>query len=493
MGYRSIVKGSAVFGGVQVFNILIGLIRGKAVALFLGPFGVGVSSLLVLTTNIIVQFSSFGVNMSAVKEIAKAREELDDEKANLVTFNFRILLLFLATLGGAVCFFFAPALSLYTFDSKEQTLLFRLLSLFVVFTILSSGELAIMQANRQLRKVAVSSVIGSFLGLIIGVPFYYYLKNDGIVPAMIALAVCTYGSYLIVNLRDSKGLTLKLKSFNQFFFVKTAREMMTLGFVLMISGFIGTVAIYLVNIFINKYGGVADVGYFQSASSITTQYTAIIFSAMAVDYFPKLAAKADSVEHIQSVVTEQLEIVVLILAPVIVLFIVFCPLIVKILLTSEFLNIVPIIKCMAVGVFFKALSYPLGYISFAKGDKKIFFWLEGVFSNILQLTLNVLFYHFFGLIGLGFSFIAIFAAYFFVINAVVSHRYNYRIDLSVIRLVVTLILPISVAFLSSELIDNIVLEYFVNFLSVTFILFFAFKQLDLRLDIVSLLKSKFSR
>ncbi|MFK1880757.1 hypothetical protein ACIXEK_02480 [Bacteroides fragilis] len=41
-GYRTILKGTAIFGGVQVFNIVINLIRGKLVALFLGPEGMGI-------------------------------------------------------------------------------------------------------------------------------------------------------------------------------------------------------------------------------------------------------------------------------------------------------------------------------------------------------------------------------------------------------------------------------------------------------------------
>ena len=42
--YRSILKGTSVFGGVQVFQILINMVRGKFVALFLGPDGMGVSA-----------------------------------------------------------------------------------------------------------------------------------------------------------------------------------------------------------------------------------------------------------------------------------------------------------------------------------------------------------------------------------------------------------------------------------------------------------------
>ena len=68
--YRSIAKGSAIFGGTQIYNILIGIVRGKLVAMLLGPEGMGIASLLNSAALTIQQFSSFGINLSIVKEIA---------------------------------------------------------------------------------------------------------------------------------------------------------------------------------------------------------------------------------------------------------------------------------------------------------------------------------------------------------------------------------------------------------------------------------------
>ncbi|MDE5806551.1 MAG: hypothetical protein K2H76_00415, partial [Muribaculaceae bacterium] len=43
--YRSILKGISIFGGVKIFEIFINLVRGKFVAMFLGPNGMGLSSI----------------------------------------------------------------------------------------------------------------------------------------------------------------------------------------------------------------------------------------------------------------------------------------------------------------------------------------------------------------------------------------------------------------------------------------------------------------
>ncbi len=59
---------------MQVFLILINLVRGKFVAMFLGPEGMGISSLFNATSNTMVKASSFGLNLAIVKEVAAENE-----------------------------------------------------------------------------------------------------------------------------------------------------------------------------------------------------------------------------------------------------------------------------------------------------------------------------------------------------------------------------------------------------------------------------------
>ncbi|MEG2281843.1 MAG: O-antigen translocase, partial [Rikenellaceae bacterium] len=56
--YRDIVKATSVFGGVQVFNILIGIVRSKIIAILLGPEGMGISGLLQSATSLITGLTS---------------------------------------------------------------------------------------------------------------------------------------------------------------------------------------------------------------------------------------------------------------------------------------------------------------------------------------------------------------------------------------------------------------------------------------------------
>ena len=48
--YRQIMKATSLFGGVQIFQIIISVIRSKFVAILLGPSGMGIVGLLASTT-----------------------------------------------------------------------------------------------------------------------------------------------------------------------------------------------------------------------------------------------------------------------------------------------------------------------------------------------------------------------------------------------------------------------------------------------------------
>ena len=69
--YLHILKYISLFGGVQVLNVLIGIVRNKFVAMLLGPQGVGLISLFNSTTKLISDSTNFGISMSAVRNISE--------------------------------------------------------------------------------------------------------------------------------------------------------------------------------------------------------------------------------------------------------------------------------------------------------------------------------------------------------------------------------------------------------------------------------------
>jgi len=189
--YRQIMKATSLFGGVQVFQIIIQIIRSKFVAVLLGPAGMGIVGLLTSTLGLMGGLTNFGLGTSAVKNIAEANGTMNEKRIATVVTVMRRLVWITGLLGMIVTLILSPWLSQLTFGNKNYTLAFIWLSITLLFNQLSSGQLVLLQGMRKLQYLAKANLYGSVLGLIITVPLYYKLGIDGIVPVLIITSITT--------------------------------------------------------------------------------------------------------------------------------------------------------------------------------------------------------------------------------------------------------------------------------------------------------------
>ena len=75
--YRQIFKATSLFGGVQLLNISIGIVRVKIVAVLLGTTGVGIIGLLNSPLQVIATITGLGISFSAVRDISEAHNQND--------------------------------------------------------------------------------------------------------------------------------------------------------------------------------------------------------------------------------------------------------------------------------------------------------------------------------------------------------------------------------------------------------------------------------
>lgn len=396
--YKNILKGTSIFGGVQVFQILINLIRGKFIAMFLGPQGMGIASLFTSSSNTISNLATLGLNLAFVKEVAANKEDPHGLATVMRVAGF--LLQTTALLGAVACALLSPWLSLWSFGSTEYAWQYLLLSAAVYLTVAGYGKSALLQGLHKVKALSLASLAGAISGLLAGVPLYYFYGTKGIVPAMIALALTTYACY---SFWLKKSMPRKSTRFSWQSHKPMVRRMISMGMILLASSLINTLFAYLINIYIRSCGDMTDVGLFNAANSITLQYAGVVFTAMALDYFPRLTAAANDKAKMRVIVNRQMEIVALVATPLSILLVATAPVVIRLLLTSEFLPAMPLMRWLGLAILLKAIAYPLGYITFAKNNRKLFFWLEAVVCNILYLGLSIAFYSRFGLIGLGYA------------------------------------------------------------------------------------------
>jgi O-antigen/teichoic acid export membrane protein len=112
------------------------------------------------------------------------------------------------------------------------------------------------------------------------------------------------------------------------------------------------------------------------------------------------------------------------MTPLIGLLIIAMPLVVRVMYTPAFMPIVMFASLMLLGMQFKAISWALGYVYLAKGNGRLFLILE-IISGAIILGLNLVFYYFMGLNGLGISFILSYFAGMILAYSILRVKYEF--------------------------------------------------------------------
>lgn len=427
--YRQIMKATSLFGGVQMFQIIIQVIRSKFVAVLLGPSGMGIAGLLTSTIGLIAGLTNFGLGTSAVKNVAEANETGNVNRIATVIIVVRRLVWFTGILGTLITLILSPWLSQLTFGNKEYTLAFVWVSITLFFNQLSSGQLVLLQGMRKLQYLAKANLFGSILGLIITVPLYYRLGIDGIVPGIIITSVIS----LLLSFFFSKKIPIAPIKVSKVRTLAESKSMLTMGFMISLSGLIAIGASYIVRIFISRQGGIADVGLYNAGFVIIETYVGMVFTAMGTDYFPRLSAVNHDNSKIRELVNQQAVIALLIIMPIIVAFLIFSPIMIQVLYSKTFLSIEQMVSLAIIGTLFRAVSWSMGFILFAKSDSKLFIKTALGFNSIFLLN-NIVSYVLWGLTGLGASFMLNYLIHLVALFFITKYRYQFSFNKELIRI-----------------------------------------------------------
>lgn len=427
--YKSIFKATSIFGGVQVFNILITLIRSKAVAILIGTAGMGLNGLFMSSLNLIKTISGLGISESAVRDISKAHATGDTEHIGKTFTVFRRWIWITAALGIAITVLLSPVLSKLSFGTKEHTVSYILLSITFLFGALSGGIYTFLRGTRQIGYLAKANIVGAIAGLVVALPVFYFYGIKGVVPAIILTAL---GNYLVsLYFRSKVKFTKANISWSET--LSLGKPMVQLGVSLTLINLMTTAIAFALNAFISKTGNLSDLGLYNAGQAIVEGYVGMVFTAMATDYFPRLSGVIADDSKWKQLVNEQSELVIIILSIVLVLLISTTPILIRILLSKEFMASQDFILWAVLSIPLKGLVWVTGFVILAKGHNKLFLIVE-VVTNVILLALNLVFYHFYGLNGLGISIIISYFIFTIIMVAVLKSKYGFNFSSDVVML-----------------------------------------------------------
>ncbi len=418
--YQHVFRATSLFGGVQFIQIILAIIKSKVIALFLGPTGFGILRLLKSTVNVAGTLTNLGLPASAVKFITQEFAGGNRQKAFELITILKRLLWFSGLAGAFLLILFSPLVSRLLFNSNAYTFSLIWLSAAVLLNQLAKGRISILQSLRKLRQLAKANLWGSALSLLLVAPLYYFFREKAIVPAILITAASSfYFSWYYLKKHKIPLISIGYKQSLQ-----EGKGMLKLGLVLSFSGVLMAITAYLLQLYVNALGGLAQVGLFSAGFLILSTYGGLIFNAMAKDYYPRLSGIAKDNGKIREAVKQQALVALLIMAPIIVLFLALAPQAIKLLLSERFIAIVPMVTWGILGLPLKAAAWAMSYIIVAKGDARVFVKTDVIFIS-LQLLLNMAGYYFEGLTGLGISFLVYYLIYFIGIYRITHRRYSF--------------------------------------------------------------------
>ena len=406
----------AVFSGVKIIIILCSLIRNKIIAVLVGPAGIGLIGLYNNMIDLVSQTSRLSMDQSAQRDLSQSSSARADATITVV----RRWALWLGTIGTVLTCLLSPLLSMISFHGD--------LSHWPVFCLLSAVPFcytffccvnAENQGLRRFRAVALSTLFGNVISLIVVIPVIFFLRLRSIAWVItiyaVIMALVTYFFRPRINqvIMSGKEVFERGKSF-----IKTGAQ-------ITVAMTITYATAYVFTLFINWYASTNVLGYYQAGFQIMNSYVGIIFTVLWMEYYPRLSANAHSPRRLSLFASHQTRLILTVLTPMLCLLIMFCDIAVRIIYSSQFLDITPYIALACVGVVLKTNSSCMAYVILARGDGRTYMFTE-IFSSLFGLAVNTAGFFFGGFIGLGAAYIVWYGFYTVLVAVICRRRYGVR-------------------------------------------------------------------
>lgn len=416
-----VVKTLALFSGVQIVNILCSLVRAKLVSLWLGPVGIGLFGLFTNAFDTLSSLFQLGLRTSAVRDVAAARH--DGKRIAVLAFVVKRWAWVLGVVGALVTIIFSPLLSRVTFGDTGQAGGFIVLSAAVFFASVTNSRLVILQGLERYKRLASASMWGSVAGLVLSIPMFYWLGINSIVPSIVVYAAAGFLFSWIYRVRLPKPeITPSVR--------QTWREgvgFIRLGIFLTISTVFMFAANYVFTVYLNWCDGTAGLGYYQAGYTIVTRYMGLVFTAIVMEYYPRLVTVLSSRMRTGVFVSHEMTLGIAVIVPVATLMMIFDDTVLSLLYNSRFEVAAGYLNWSLAGTVLRAVSWCMAVEILARGDGKVYVLTE-LLSAVLFVILSIAGNELGGLTGIGIAYFVWYASYTLIVGVVYFRRYRLRVN-----------------------------------------------------------------
>lgn len=363
-----ILRSTALIGGSSVATMALGVARTKAIALLLGPAGVGLLGLYGSIVDLAQSLAGLGVSDSGVRQIAAAAGSGEADRIARTAVVLRRTSFVIGGFGALLLVVFSEEISTLTFGGAHQATAVALLSVAVFLRLVAAAQAALLQGLRRISDLARLGAWAALFGTLVTIPAVYYLREEGIALSLVAVAA----TGIVTSWWYARRVSIRTPPMPLSEIWPEASALLKLGVAFMISSFSTLGSVYAIRITVLRTVGVEEAGLYQAAWALGSLYLVVILHAMGADFYPRLAAVAERAPECNRLVNEQAHVGLLLAGPGVLATITGAPLVLALFYSAAFSPAVEILRWICLGMTIRVMTWPLGFVLIARGERALF-------------------------------------------------------------------------------------------------------------------------
>ena len=470
-----------------MYKILLSVITAKVSAIFLGPSGSGIYGLLTSILTTTETLVGCGIGTSAVKDIAKAKNDENGESIAGIYYTLCCLVWLTGIIGTVLILIFADKLSLLVFSDDKYAIWLRILSVSILINQLTTGQGALLLGYQKYKLITKNGLITGLVCAIITVLCYSIWDISGIVPVILLTALSRYiiGTIYVKKIRIPK---CKIRVVDV---IRIGKPIFILGISIGISSAFTSLSGFGIRAVISNLSDIATVGLFTSSFALVNTYFGLVFTSLQGDYYPRLSEVGENNVEYKRIMMDEIELLILLIGPLVALLIVFAKFVLIVFYSSKYVDANILIGWTAFAMLVRVPAWAMSTGLISKGYTSLYLKNQLTFI-VYQFAFNVLGFLLGDLTGIGITY-TISELIYFVQNYWIQNR-NFGVKLSnrltkmlIVSFVVVLVLCLIITLLPK------IYQWTLGSVICLVVIIYSLRELNKKIAIIDFIKSKLQK
>jgi len=395
-----IVSVTSVMGIGNVVGMVSLVVKNKALAVLVGPAGIGVISQAVQLQQVVANGGSLGLASGLKQSLSKIGNPRDPEFRRLANLGFRLLMVVFFITALAVLVLQRP-ISLVVFDGYHPGWIAAIalwlalapVSMVIDSIFISAQRPGLFAVSRiaQFTLLALGTVVGAVLG---GVGGAIWGSAVGFALAMVFIYVKSSRGLGSPTL--SQGLMLSRDAWESD--RRYLGEIWGVGWVIALAGTLTILAAFLMRTLLLHQAGEADLGQYHASFALAALLGPLVSNGIWGHFYPRVCAAPDR-DQVRELVGTVSTFALLALGPLFVVLLIGGPILIRVLFTSAFADVLLYLPLQAASELVVQFSTIPSFLLLGRDFRFSYLMSRGVYPVVL-VGLGVVLLRQHGVVGL---------------------------------------------------------------------------------------------